>query len=35
MYNFKKNYIDWERGVEFMNYQREVAILADFWQKNG
>ena len=31
MYTFKKqNYIEVERGVEYMNYQREVAILIDF-----
>ena len=39
MYNFlKQNYIEVERGVEFigyMNYQREVAILTDFWQKTA
>ena len=36
MYNFiKQNYIEVERGVEYMIYQREVAILADFWQKDG
>ena len=34
MYNFiKQNYIEVERGLEYMNYQREVAILTDFWQK--
>ena len=34
MYNFiKQNYIKVERGVEYMNYQREVALLTDFWQK--
>ena len=28
MYNFiKQNYIDVERSVEYMNYQREVAII--------
>ena len=26
----KQNYIEVERGVEYMNYQREVAILTDF-----
>ena len=31
----KQNYIEVERGVEYMNYQREVAILTDFWQKDG
>ena len=35
MYNFIKNYIEVERGVEYMDYQREVAKLTDFWQKNG
>ena len=31
MYNFiKQNYIEVERGIEYMNYQREVAILTDF-----
>ena len=31
MYNFiKQNYIEVERGVEYRNYQREVAILIDF-----
>ena len=31
MYNFiKQNYIEEERGVEYVNYQREVAILTDF-----
>ena len=34
MYNFmKQNYIEVERGIEYMNYQRRVAILTDFWQK--
>ena len=34
MYNFmKQNYIEVERGVEYRNYQRESAILTDFWQK--
>ena len=31
----KQNYIEVERGVEYMNYQREVAILTDFCQKDG
>ena len=36
MYNFmKQNYIEVERGIEYMNYQREVAILTDFWQKTA
>ena len=26
----KQNYIEVERGVEYMNYQREVSILTDF-----
>ena len=31
MYNFiKQNYIKVERGVEYMNYQTEVALLTDF-----
>ena len=31
MYNFKKqNYIEVERGVGYLNYQKEVAILTDF-----
>ena len=31
MYNFmKQNYIKVERGIEYMNYKREVAILTDF-----
>ena len=34
MYNFmEQNYIEVERGVEYRNYQRGVAILTDFWQK--
>ena len=36
MYNFmKQNYIEVERGIEYMNSQREVAILTDFWQKTS
>ena len=37
MYNFiKQNYIEVERGVEYMNYQRRYAILTDFRQtKDG
>ena len=36
MYNFmKQNYIEVERGIEYMNYQREVFILTDFWQKTA
>ena len=36
MYNsMKQNYIEVERGIEYMNYQREVAILTDFWQKTA
>ena len=31
----KQNYIEVERGIEYMNDQREVAILTDFWQKDG
>ena len=31
MNNFiKQNYIEVERGAEYMNYQREVALLSDF-----
>ena len=31
MYNFiKQNYIEVERGVEYMKFQKEVAILTDF-----
>ena len=31
MYNFmKENYIEVERGIEYMNHQREVAILTEF-----
>ena len=31
MYNsMKQNYIEVERGIEYMNYQREVAIITDF-----
>ena len=29
----KQIYIEVERGVEYMNYQREVAILTDFCKK--
>ena len=36
MYNFKEqNYIEVERGVEYRNYQREIAILTDFRKKDG
>ena len=36
MYNFmKQNYIEVERGIGYMNYQREVAIVTDFWQKTA
>ena len=36
MYNFtKQNHIEVERGFEYMKYQKEVAILTDFWQKDG
>ena len=32
MYNFiKQNYIEVERGVEYMNFQKQVAILTDFF----
>ena len=31
MYNFmKQNYIEVERGIEYINNQREVAKLTDF-----
>ena len=31
MYNFmKQNYNEVERGIEYINYQKEVAILTDF-----
>ena len=31
MYTFiKRKYIEVERGVEYINYQMEVAILTDF-----
>ena len=34
MYNFRKqNYIEPERGVEYRNYQRKVAILLIFDKK--
>ena len=29
----KQNYIEIERGIEYMNYRREVAILTDFDKK--
>ena len=36
MYNFmKQNYIEVERGIQYMNYQREVAILTDFDKKTA
>ena len=36
MYNFiKQSYIEVERGVDDMNYQKKVAILTDFGQKDG
>ena len=36
MYNFmEQNYIEVERGNEYMNYQVEVDILTDFWQKTA
>ena len=31
----KQIYIEVDRGVEYMNYQREAAILTDFCQKDG
>ena len=31
MYNLmKQNYIEVERGIQHMNYQKEVAVLTDF-----
>ena len=31
MYNFiKQNYIEVERGVEYMNYEKGAAVLSDF-----
>ena len=31
MYNFiKRKYLEVERGVDYINYQLEVAILTDF-----
>ena len=34
MYNFiEQNYIEIERGVEYMNYQKDDAMLTNFWQK--
>ena len=34
MYIFlKQKYIEVERGFGYMNYQRELAILIDSWQK--
>ena len=31
MYNFiTQNYVDIERGVEYINYQRDDAMLTDF-----
>ena len=31
MYNFiKQNYIEVERGVVYISYQREVELLTDF-----
>ena len=36
MYNFmKQNYIEVERGIEYMNYQKEVPISTVFWQKTA
>ena len=36
MYNFiQQNYIEVERGIEYMNYGGEVAILTDWWQKDS
>ena len=34
MYNsIKQNYIEVERGIEYMNYQKEVTRLTDFLAK--
>ena len=30
----KQNYIEVERSVEYRNYQREVAIVSDFFYRN-
>ena len=30
MYNFIENYIEVERGIEYKNSEKEVAILTDF-----
>ena len=36
MYNFvKQNYIEVERGVEYISYPREVAILNYFDKKTA
>ena len=36
MYNFfKQNYIGVERGIQYMKYQRKVAILTDFDKKTA
>ena len=36
MYNFiKQKYTEVERGVKYLNYQREVAKWTDFWKKDG
>ena len=36
MYNFmKQNYIEVERGIQHMNYQKEVAILTNFDKKTA
>ena len=31
----KQNYIEVERSVEYMNYQKEIAILTNFWQRDS
>ena len=36
MYNLlEQNFIQIVRGIEYMNYQREVAILTNFRQKTA
>ena len=32
---FYKTKFHRERGVEYMNYQKEVAMLTDFWQRKA
>ena len=36
MYNFiKQKHVDVERIVEYINCQEKIAILNNFWQKDG